>query len=582
MALHGTSEIHVAEHPSDLCVALLEGLPNWLEAAPMLVLGRDPAGIGVPELKRDLGRAFGIAPVFLQLRETRRDIGEGANCPLFWHVRFVRPALLPFQWVLTVNVYLTRGDEIEALAVLMHDEVPDLADDIWDHTFSTIRRQHFKLIIMLILRGRLAVDHRLSAEDASFWRAPLLSLTAAGPRCHFEALLALRADVNKPDSRGHTPLVYAVLANSHARTTLLLRAGAMVAPDTGYCPLLLSVAKRQRQMVHILLHARACPYRRSSAGSLRGLSPHGLAYQWDDSETMRAFRIHGHHAAGPHPAILPVSFSLSGNEVALSEVGAEHASVLQLCHRMPTVGLSAEEHSDRVAITYNSSVCPRAHASALQCALSGGDHDLAANILERRPDLIQKSDYRAWGFNNLPLLWAVEHGEAGAVCTLLQARASPNVTRGSAAPLLIAARQGDLSLAAMLLLARADVNLVSADGRSALSIGASFRNLPLVSLLLEFRAHVSPRPEVLSPVFQKSFLGGGRSFDHCAAAVLLLRAAGALPHSVVHAVLSELVPQLMADGNWKAIFAIQCWAQSQLGLQPKVGSDRCFALASGS
>ncbi|CAE7344686.1 unnamed protein product [Symbiodinium sp. CCMP2592] len=347
----------------------------------------------------------------------------------------------------------------------------------------------------------------------------------------------------------------------------------MVAPGTGYCPLLLSVAKRQRQMVHILLHARACPYRRSSAGSLRGLSPHGLAYQWDDSETMRAFRIHGHHAAGPHPAILPVSFSLSGNEVALSEVGAEHASVLQLCHRMPTVGLSAEERSDRVAITYNSSVCPRAHALALRCALSGGDHDLAANILERRPDLIQMSDYRAWGFNNLPLLWAVEL-EAGAVCTLLQARASPNVTRGSAAPLLIAARQGDLSLAAMLLLARADVNLVSADGRSALSIGASFRNLPLVSLLLEFRAHVSPRPEVLSAVFQKSFLGGGRSFDHCAAALLLLRAAGALPHSVVHAVLSELVPQFMADGNWKAIFAIQCWAQSQLGLQPKVGSDR--------
>ncbi|CAE7364579.1 unnamed protein product [Symbiodinium sp. CCMP2592] len=583
MASPGPLKVQLGDRPSDLCAGLLHGLANWLGATPILVRGSVRGLQREKVFMRQLGRALGVAPIFLQLQEDGRDVAEAAASSVFVHVHFVQPALTPLEWVVTVDVYLERGDEDEALAVLMHHEVPELANEIWDDTLRIIAQHHHSVLIMLIMRGRLAVDRRLPVEDFSSWRAPLLSLAVEQPRGDFEALLALRADANFPDSRGHTPLAYAVLAYSHGCTTLLLRAGASVAPDTGYCPLLLSVAKMQRQMMHILLHARACPHRCAVAGSLRGVSPHGLACQWDDAETMRAFRIHGHHAAGPHPAILPVSFSLSGREVAFSEAGAEHAIILQLCHRMPPVGLFAREQCDRVAITYDSSASVDTHALFLRRALSGGDYDLAANVLERHPFLIEQ-EHGAWGDHGLPLCWAAERREVGAVSTLLQARASPNTTgRRRAGPLLLAVRFEDVGSVATLLLARADVNRASPEGRSALSMGAALRSQPLVSLLLEFRAHVSPCLEVLLPLLNSTFLRVGQGHDHCATPVLLLRAAGGLSHPLrVHAAISELVPKLLADGNWSAIFLLQCWAQSQLGLQSKVGRDRRLVQASES
>ncbi|CAE7367675.1 ANK3 [Symbiodinium sp. CCMP2592] len=511
MALCVLLEIQRGDRPSDVCAGLLDGLADWLKAPPILVRGLQPVEIGESAFKRDLGLALGTAPVFLQLRDARRDDAEAA--------------------------------------------------------------------------GRLAVDHDLPPEDFCSCRAPLLSMAANRPRGDFEALLALRADVNKPDSRGHTPLVYAVFAYSRGCTTLLLRAGASVAPDTGYCPLLLSVAMGQCQMVNVLLHARACPHRRAVAGSLRGISPYGLACEWNDGEIMRAFRMHGHHTAGPHPPILPVCFSLSGCEVALSEAGAEHALILEQFHRMPSVGLLvAEEHSDRIAITYDSSASLPTYALALRRAFCRQDYDLAANILERRPFLIEEAEYIVWGDDGLPLVWAAKIREVGAISTLLQARASPNMTTpGHAAPLLLAARHGGIGSVALLLLARADVNHVDADGLSALSIGAALRSPPLVSLLLEFRAHLSTRPEVLLPLLNSTFQRDGLGHDHCEASVLLLRAAGGVGHSdVVHKVISELVPRLLAEGNWSAIFVVHCWAHLQLGLQSTVASGCCPASASGS
>ncbi|CAE7364568.1 unnamed protein product [Symbiodinium sp. CCMP2592] len=488
MALCVLLEIQRGDRPSDVCAGLLDGLADWLKAPPILVRGLQPVEIGELAFKRDLGLALGTAPVFLQLRDARRDDAEAA--------------------------------------------------------------------------GRLAVDHDLPPEDFCSCRAPLLSMAANRPRGDFEALLALRADVNKPDSRGHTPLVYAVFAYSRGCTTLLLRAGASVAPDTGYCPLLLSVAMGQCQMVN----------RAAFAGYLRMVwRVNGMT-----EEIMRAFRMHGHHTAGPHPPILPV---------ALSEAGAEHALILEQFHRMPSVGLLvAEEHSDRIAITYDSSASLPTYALALRRAFCRQDYDLAANILERRPFLIEEAEYIVWGDDGLPLVWAAKRREVGAISTLLQARASPNMTTpGHAAPLLLAARHGGIGSVALLLLARADVNHVDADGLSALSIGAALRSPPLVSLLLEFRAHLSTRPEVLLPLLNSTFQRDGLGHDHCETSVLLLRAAGGVGHSdVVHKVISELVPRLLAEGNWSAIFVVHCWAHLQLGLQSTVASGCCPASASGS
>ncbi|CAE7564671.1 unnamed protein product [Symbiodinium sp. CCMP2592] len=247
------------------------------------------------------------------------------------------------------------------------------------------------------------------------WSAPLISQAMLQDHDLSLLLLAARAGVNRPDSGGHVPLIYAIYSGRGEWVLTLLQARADPMPATGFQPLLLATARRLDEAVVYLVAHRADPQAAAREGTLRGISAWDLAVQWHMEYALGAFKAGG---AVCDDVMVPVRSALSGELVGLLTAGASpplQQYELQEYLRLPLLGLDVLPLEDGLGVCRRHSLptevardTETARGLQLRELLLDRKYDIALEVAMSFPSVLSSSTY-CWGAPPSPMHWAIRN-----------------------------------------------------------------------------------------------------------------------------------------------------------------------------